>query len=105
MAQITVFSTGWCGYCHRLRAQLKRSGIDFDEVDIEADPDGEELVTFVNGGYATVPTVLFADGGTLTNPRSTRSNSGWRSWAELVPGAETGHEQNCRFPPLWWFSP
>lgn len=68
MAQITVFSTGWCGYCHRLRAQLKRSGIDFDEVDIEADPDGEELVTFVNGGYATVPTVLFADGGTLTNP-------------------------------------
>lgn len=68
MAEITVFSTGWCGYCHRLRAALQRSGIGFAEVDIDSDPDGEELVTFVNGGFPTVPTVMFPDGSTLTNP-------------------------------------
>ena len=32
----TVYSTPWCGYCHRLKGQLKREGIEFDEVDIEA---------------------------------------------------------------------
>ncbi len=65
---ITMFTTGWCGYCHRLKAQLTREGIEFTEVDIEADPAGAELVEHANGGSRTVPTLLFEDGSTLTNP-------------------------------------
>ena len=65
---VTMYSTPWCGYCHRLKGQLEREGIPFTEVDIERDPASAEFVMSVNGGNQTVPTVLFADGSALTNP-------------------------------------
>lgn len=64
----TLFSTPWCGYCHRLKGQLEREGIEFTEVDIEAEPEHAKTVEEANGGNQTVPTLLFADGSTLTNP-------------------------------------
>ena len=64
----TVYSTPWCGYCTRLKKQLAREGVAFAEVDIEQDPSAEELVKTVNGGNATVPTLVFADGSAMTNP-------------------------------------
>ena len=64
----TMFSTPWCGYCHRLKSQLDREGIDFDVVDIEQHPDAAETVARVNNGNQTVPTLLFTDGSTQTNP-------------------------------------
>lgn len=69
MAQpLTMYTTPWCGYCRRLKSQLAREGIEITEVDIEREPDAAEYVMTVNGGYQTVPTVLFPDGSTLTNP-------------------------------------
>jgi mycoredoxin len=67
-AQLTMYTTEWCGYCFRLKKALKVEGITFDEVDIEADPSAAEFVGSVNGGNHVVPTVKFADGSTLTNP-------------------------------------
>jgi mycoredoxin len=67
-APLTVYSTSWCGYCHRLKTALRSVGISYDEVDIEQDPAAAEFVSSVNGGNRTVPTVRFADGSTLTNP-------------------------------------
>jgi mycoredoxin len=64
----TMYSTPWCGYCHRLKGQLKREGIDFDEVDIEQVPDAALIVEKANNGNQTVPTLVFADGTALTNP-------------------------------------
>lgn len=64
----TMFSTPWCGYCHRLKSQLDREGIPFEVVDIERDPAAARRVEEANGGNQTVPTLLFADGSTLTNP-------------------------------------
>ncbi|WP_374999970.1 mycoredoxin [Aeromicrobium sp. CTD01-1L150] len=66
--QFTLYSTPWCGYCHRLKGQLQREGIVFDEVDIEADPASADVVAQANGGNQTVPTLVFADGTALTNP-------------------------------------
>lgn len=63
-----MFSTPWCGYCHRLKSQLGREGIEFTEIDIEANPEHVSTVEQANGGNQTVPTLLFADGSTLTNP-------------------------------------
>ena len=64
----TMYTTTWCGYCARLKAQLAREGIEYTEVDIERDPAAAELVEGVNGGNQTVPTLVFADGTALTNP-------------------------------------
>lgn len=65
---LTIYSTSWCGYCHRLKSQLDREGIGYTEIDIEQDPASAEFVMGVNGGNQTVPTVRFADGSALTNP-------------------------------------
>ena len=54
---LTMYSTSWCGYCHRLKSQLDREGIAYDVVDIEQDPAAAEYVMSVNGGNQTVPTV------------------------------------------------
>lgn len=37
MAEVTMYSTGWCPYCARARALLERKGIAIHEVDIETD--------------------------------------------------------------------
>lgn len=64
----TMYSTPWCGYCHRLKGQLNREGITFDEVDIEQHPEAAKIVEEANGGNQTVPTLVFSDGTALTNP-------------------------------------
>ena len=33
---MTIYSTQWCGYCHRLMKQLDREGVGYDVIDIEA---------------------------------------------------------------------
>jgi mycoredoxin len=67
-ASVTMYSTSWCGYCHRLKKVLKSEGIAYDEVDIEQDPSAAEFVGSVNNGNHIVPTLKFSDGSTLTNP-------------------------------------
>ncbi|HEU5043984.1 MAG TPA: mycoredoxin [Nocardioidaceae bacterium] len=66
--QVTMYSTPWCGYCHRLRGQLDREGIGYDVVDIEQVPDAALLVERVNNGNQTVPTLVYVDGTAQTNP-------------------------------------
>ena len=63
-----MYTTVRCGYCQRLKAQLGREGISFEEVDIEVDPVAAAFVESVNGGNQTVPTMLFDDGSALANP-------------------------------------
>ena len=65
---ITMYSTVWCGYCHRLKSQLDREGISYHVVDIEQEPSAASVVEQLNGGNQTVPTVVYADGSAQTNP-------------------------------------
>ena len=67
-SMLTMYSTTWCGYCRRLKTQLDREGIEYTEVDIEAQPEAADFVMKVNNGNQTVPTVLFPDGSAATNP-------------------------------------
>src|SRR5438270_981658 len=68
VSRLTMYTTVWCGYCVRLKRALEREGIDFVEVDIEQDAEAADFVMSVNGGNATVPTVVLPDGTALTNP-------------------------------------
>jgi mycoredoxin len=67
-ARFTMYSTPWCGYCHRLKKQLEREGIGFEAVDIARQPEAAEIVERANGGNQTVPTLVFEDGTAMTNP-------------------------------------
>jgi mycoredoxin len=65
---VTMYTTPWCGYCHRLKGQMDREGIAYDVVDIEEHPEAAQLVESVNGGNQTVPTLVYPDGSAQTNP-------------------------------------
>ncbi|WP_052851643.1 mycoredoxin [Streptomyces avicenniae] len=70
---VTMYSTTWCGYCRRLKSQLEREGIAYEEIDIEQEPSAVALVEKANNGNRTVPTVVVSpeSGGdevTMTNP-------------------------------------
>ncbi|MBT2386606.1 mycoredoxin [Streptomyces sp. ISL-11] len=70
---VTMYSTTWCGYCRRLKSQLDREGIAYNEINIEHDADSAAFVEKANDGNQTVPTVLVtplsgATPVTMTNP-------------------------------------
>jgi mycoredoxin len=65
---VTMYSTPWCGYCHRLKGQMDREGITYEVVDIEQDPGAAKIVEQVNHGNQTVPTLVYSDGSAQTNP-------------------------------------
>ncbi|MFJ6482979.1 MULTISPECIES: mycoredoxin [unclassified Streptomyces] len=69
---VTMYSTTWCGYCRRLKTQLDREGIAYNEINIELDPESAAFVEKANGGNQTVPTVLVTSAtgneSVMTNP-------------------------------------
>ncbi|KPI19181.1 MULTISPECIES: mycoredoxin [unclassified Streptomyces] len=69
---VTMYSTTWCGYCRRLKTQLDREGIAYNEINIELDPESAAFVEKANGGNQTVPTVLVVSPAgaesVMTNP-------------------------------------
>ena len=63
-----MYSTSWCGFCRRLKMQLEQAGIAYREINIEQDEDAAAFVERTNNGNQTVPTVVYPDGTTATNP-------------------------------------
>ena len=57
MEPITMYSAFWCPDCRRAKTFLKERGIAFREIDIEMNPDAEEIVIKANGGKRKVPTL------------------------------------------------
>jgi glutaredoxin len=57
METITMYGSAWCPDCRRAKSFLKERGIDFREVDIEQDPDAEEIVVKANNGKRKIPTL------------------------------------------------
>jgi mycoredoxin len=47
---------------------MKKHQIPFDQINIDNDAAARERVKAINNGYASVPTLIFPDGSTLTEP-------------------------------------
>ncbi len=63
-----MYSTTWCGYCKRLKRQLADLGITFEEINIEEVAEAAQIVQSLNNGNQTVPTLVFSDKSSMTNP-------------------------------------
>lgn len=63
-----MYSTPWCGYCKRLKNQLAELDISFEEINIEEFADGAQIIEKINNGNQVVPTLVFSDGTSMTNP-------------------------------------
>ena len=65
---IRVYGTRWCVDCYRAKRILDRYQIAYRWIDINQDPDAKEFVGKVNAGKFVVPTIVFRDGSTLSEP-------------------------------------
>jgi glutaredoxin len=61
MQSVVMYSTTWCPDCRRVKDFLKDRGVEFREINIEDDPDAEDLVLRVNHGRLKVPTLQVGD--------------------------------------------
>jgi glutaredoxin 3 len=58
---IVMYSKAWCPYCERARALLKHKGVNFQEIDIEAQPGQREDMIRRSGGQYTVPQIFIGE--------------------------------------------
>ncbi len=68
---IVMYSTGWCSDCRRAKRVFAALNVPYREVDIEEDEESAELVTRINRGAQSVPTIVFPDGSVLVEPSNT----------------------------------
>ncbi len=57
MAEVILYSTGWCCDCRRAKQFLRERGITFREVNIDNAKEAEEIVLRANNGRRKVPTI------------------------------------------------
>lgn len=66
--KILLYATTWCYQSRNTRSFLDQHQVDYEFIDIDKDKAGEAFVLKTNNGYRSVPTLLFPDGTTLTEP-------------------------------------
>lgn len=65
---IMLYGTPTCPMIPPVRGMLQRAGADFQYVDISRDGAARARVREINHGNESVPTLVFPDGTTLTEP-------------------------------------
>jgi len=58
MADVTIYTSTMCGYCHAAKDLLKSKGVVYNEVDVTFDPAGRAAMTESAGGRRTVPQIF-----------------------------------------------
>ena len=57
-ADIVIYTSPMCGYCHAAKDLLRRRGAAFREIDVMAEPERRREMTERSGGGRTVPQIL-----------------------------------------------
>jgi glutaredoxin 3 len=61
MAEVTVYSTAYCPYCHAAKDLLAKMEVAFTEIDLTGQPGERARLTDSAAGRSTVPQI-FIDG-------------------------------------------
>ena len=57
MARVQMYTTAWCGYCVRAKALLDGKRIEYDEINLDDDPQFRQKLLELTGAW-TVPQIL-----------------------------------------------
>ena len=68
--KIIMYGTKTCPMVPPVKGIFRRANVEYQYIDIGSDQDGKEFVRSVNNGHESVPTIVFPDGSTLTEPSS-----------------------------------
>jgi glutaredoxin 3 len=60
-AKVEIYTSPFCGYCHRAKQLLTKKGVAFQEYDVLADSSLRDEMTQRAGGGTTIPQI-FIDG-------------------------------------------
>jgi thioredoxin reductase (NADPH) len=66
--EITMYGTLWCSDCKRTKKFFGEQRVHYKFVDVDMDKEGLALVERVNMGKTVIPTLVFEDGSTLSEP-------------------------------------
>jgi len=64
MTEVTIYTTGYCPYCHAATALLSKKKVAFTEVDVTGDDAARAELVERTGGRRTVPQI-FIDGRSI----------------------------------------
>ncbi len=65
---IVMYSTSWCGDCHRAKRVFDELDAPYENINIETEAGAVADMMRLNGGRQSVPTILFPDGSVLVEP-------------------------------------
>lgn len=65
---ITMYKSDYCPHSFSVERFLRKNKLDVDYISIDGNPEARRTLIELNKGYASVPTLLFADGTQLTEP-------------------------------------
>ena len=65
---IEIYGTRWCGDCSRSKRLMDKYSVTYNWTDIDEHPEFLDLVKSINNGRNVVPTIVFPDGSSLSEP-------------------------------------
>ena len=68
MSEVVIYYTPWCGDCRVAKRVFAQNDIDYQMINIEDDVDAQRKVQEINGGYKSVPTIIFPSGAVIVEP-------------------------------------
>jgi mycoredoxin len=83
--KVIMYGTPTCPGVPPVRGMLDRAQAEFDYVNIAEDPAARSRVMEINNGNASVPTLVFPDGSTLTEPSTAVLHQKLESLGYTVP--------------------
>lgn len=93
--KLIVYGHRFCSMVAAMRRWLEASEVDYTYVDIHRDPAGREAVREINHGNESVPTLVFPDGTTMTEPSTREVNAKLKALG--IPVQPIGVLERLRF--------
>jgi len=67
-SSIIVYGATWCPDCKRAKQFLAEQLVQYQNIDIDDDPQSVAFVESINSGKRIIPTIVFPDGSILVEP-------------------------------------
>jgi mycoredoxin len=83
--KIIVYGHPFCPMVMPVLKMLESSDVDFEYINIRQDLEARDRVTEINNGNESVPTLVFPDDSTLTEPSSGALKSKLEEFGYTVP--------------------
>lgn len=83
--KIIIYAHPACPQVYPVQGMLNQADADYEYINIFDDTEARQRVREINNGYESVPTIVFPDGSTLTEPDAAALREKLREMGYDVP--------------------